>query len=67
MRNISQSSLLSVEVALADAQQQRDVVDRAAVIEDRASHLQAELSNTPIRRQSLKRALVARVFSGRPA
>jgi type I restriction enzyme, S subunit len=67
MRNISQSSLLSVEVPLADAQQQRAVVDRAAVIEDRAMHLHAELSKTLIRGETLRRALLAAAFSGRLA
>ena len=65
MRNISQSSLLSVEVPLASEQQQREVVDRAAAIQDRAKQLNAELSSTLVRGQTLRRALLAAAFSGR--
>lgn len=64
MRNISQSSLLSVDVPAADAQQQREVVARAAVIEDRAARLNAELSNALIRGRALRGSLLAAAFTG---
>jgi len=67
MRNISQSSLLSVEVPVANAQQQREVVARAALIEDRATQLDTELSNALIRGRTLRRSLLAEAFSGRLA
>jgi type I restriction enzyme S subunit len=64
MRNISQSSLMSVEVPLADPRQQREVADHAAVIENRAARLHTELSSTLDRGQALRRALLAAAFSG---
>ncbi len=67
MRNISQSSLLSVEVPVANAQQQREVVARAALIEDRATQLDTELSTALIRGRTLRRSLLAAAFSGRLA
>ncbi len=65
MRNISQSSLLSVAVPVANAQQQREVVARAATIEDRAAQLDGELSNALTRGWVLRRSLLAAAFSGR--
>jgi len=65
MRNISQSSLLSVKVPLANPQQQREVVARAALIEDRATQLNTELVNALIRGRTLRRSLLAAAFSGR--
>lgn len=65
MRNISQSSLLSVEIPVANAQQQREVVARAAMIEDRAAQLDTELWDTLIRGRVLRRSLLAAAFSGR--
>lgn len=65
MRNISQSSLLGVEVPSANEQQQREVVERAAAVDDRARRLERELSNTLIRGQTLRRALLNAAFAGR--
>jgi len=65
MRNISQSSLLSVEVPVANAAQQREVIARAAMIEERAAQLGAELSEALFRGRVLRRALLTSAFSGR--
>jgi type I restriction enzyme S subunit len=67
MRNISQSSLLSVEVPVANARQQREVVARAALVEGRAKQLDTELSNSLRRGRTLRRSLLAAAFSGRLA
>ncbi|GAB3491830.1 hypothetical protein GCM10027572_16950 [Flexivirga lutea] len=65
MRNISQTSLLRVQVPEVGPDEQRSAVQQYSEAEQRWENLESELSRSNARAVSLRRAVLAAAFSGK--
>lgn len=65
MRNISQKSLLSVEVPEASPEAQRRAVIEYDALEEKSTQLESEADRLAARQNSLRRAILAAAFSGK--
>lgn len=65
MRNISQASLLSIQLPNATPTQQAEVVGKVAAVEDQVDRLRVEVDRARIRQSGLRRSLLDAAFSGR--
>ncbi|GAB3587722.1 restriction endonuclease subunit S [Calidifontibacter terrae] len=65
MRNISQTSLLSVEVPEASPEAQRRAVVEYDALEEKSMQLESEADRLAARQNSLRRAILAAAFSGK--